>query len=114
MLAELSINPLGRGTHLSQDLAEILRVIDQSGLNYCLTPTGTCIEGDWDEVMALVKRCHEKARSVSCHVMTTLRVEYEEGAVDKLNENILSVERAAGRHFVRCRTMDAPAGPQAA
>lgn len=97
MLIELSINPLGRGTHLSKDLAEILKIIDDSGIQYCLTPSGTCIEGDWDEVMALVKRCHERARDLSSHVLTTIRVEDEEGATDKLNENITSLERAAER-----------------
>ncbi|OFW09657.1 MAG: hypothetical protein A3G20_05995 [Acidobacteria bacterium RIFCSPLOWO2_12_FULL_59_11] len=97
MLVELSINPLGRGTHISKDLAEILQLIDESGLPYCLTPSGTCIEGGWDEVMAVVKRCHDRERSLSSHVMTTLRIEDEEGGVDKLNENIAAVERAAGR-----------------
>ena len=102
MLVELSVNPLGRGTHLSHDLAEILKLIDDSGLRYCLTPLGTCIEGDWEELMALVKSCHEQARSLSSHVLTTLRLEDEEGATDKINENIGSVERAAGRRLRRC------------
>ena len=99
MLVELSINPLGRGTHISRDLAEVLKMIDESGLSYCLTPSGTCIEGGWDEVMALVKQCHDRARSVSSHVVTTLSIEDEEGVTDKLNENIAGVERAAGRPF---------------
>jgi uncharacterized protein (TIGR00106 family) len=101
MLIELSINPLGRGTHLSHDLAEVLKIIDESGLKYCLTPLGTCIEGDWDEVMALVKRCHEQARTRSKHVMTTVRIEDEAGAADKLIENITSVERAVGHQLRR-------------
>ncbi len=101
MLAELSISPLGRGTHLSRDLAEILKIVDDSRLRYCLTPSGTCIEGEWDEVMALVKRCHDYARKGSAHVMTTVRIEDEAGASDKLNENIASVERAAGRQLRR-------------
>ena len=74
-----------------------MKIIDDSGLPYCLTPSGTCIEGNWDEVMTLVKRCHEQARSISSHVMTTIRMEDEEGATDKLNENIEAVERAVGR-----------------
>ena len=97
MLVELSIDSLGRGAHLSKDLAEVLKIIDDSGIRYCLTPSGTCIEGDWDEVMTLVKLCHERARALSSHVLTTIRVEDEEGAKDKLNENIASLERAAER-----------------
>ena len=102
MLVELSVNLLGRGTHMSRDLAEILKLVDDNELHYCLTPLGTCIEGDWDEVMALVKRCHSQARGLSGHVLTTVRIEDEEGSTDKINENIGSVERAAGRRFRRC------------
>jgi len=101
MLVELSTDPLGRGPHLSHDLAEILKIIDDSGLRYCLTPFGSCIEGEWDEVMALVKRCHEQARRGSSHVMTTLRIDDEAGATNKLNENIASVERAVGHKLQR-------------
>jgi uncharacterized protein (TIGR00106 family) len=99
MIVELNIVPLGRGTHLSHDLGPILKTIDESGLRYRLNPSGTCIEGEWDEVMALVKKCHEQARVFSTHVMTTVRIEDELGASNKLSENIESVERAAGRQL---------------
>jgi len=101
MLFELSINPLGRGTHISSDLANILKLIDDSGLRYVLTPFGTCIEGEWEQVMPLVRRCHDQARKLSSHVMTTVRIEDEQGATDKLHENITAVERAAGRELRR-------------
>ena len=107
MLVELSIDPLGRGTHLSHDLAEILKIIDESHLRYSLTPFGTCIEGEWDEVMPLVKRCHEQARVSSSHVMTTVRIEDEAGATDKLNENIASVERIVGHELKREHLVEA-------
>jgi uncharacterized protein (TIGR00106 family) len=99
MLAELNISPLGLGAHISKDLGEILKIIDDSGLRYRLTPSGTCIEGDWDEVMTLVRQCHEQARLASSHVLTTIRIEDEEGAADKLTDNIASVERAAKRQL---------------
>lgn len=101
MLIELSINPLGRGSHLSHELADILKIVDESGLRYCLTPFGTCIEGEWDEVMSVVKRCHEQARRGSRHVMTTVSIEDEAGATDKLNQNVISVERALGHELKR-------------
>jgi uncharacterized protein (TIGR00106 family) len=99
MLAELSIIPLGRGTHLSGDLGRVLKIIDESGIRYRLTPSGTCIEGEWDEVMELVKKCHREARTFSTHVLTTVRIEDELGANDKLNENISSVERFVGHQL---------------
>ena len=96
VLVELTMTPLGRGSHLSKDLAQVLKIIDQSRLPYSLTPWGTCIEGGWDEVMALVKRCHQQARSLANHVLTSIRIEDEAGATNKLTENIAAVERAVG------------------
>ncbi len=97
MLAELSIVPLGAGDHLSEPLAVALRIIDGSGIRYALTPSGTCLEGDWDDIVAVAKRCHEAMRRRSRHVFTTLRIEDHEGAVDMLRRNVRSVESRVGR-----------------
>lgn len=101
MLLELSIVPLGRDTHLSDEIAEIVKLVDASGLPYQLTPSGTCIEGEWDDVMALVRSCHARARELSAHVITTLQIEDEAGARDKLARNIRSVEEKLGRRAAK-------------
>ena len=101
MLIELQIIPLGKGTSLSEELGEILKLIDASGLAYQLTPTGTCIEGDWDAVMRLVRQCHDHARSISPHVITTLTIEDEEGAGDKITANVVALEERLGRKLKR-------------
>jgi uncharacterized protein (TIGR00106 family) len=99
MLAEMNITLLGRGTHLSGDLGRILKIVDESGIRYRLTPSGTCLEGEWDEVMDLIKKCHREARSFCTYVLTTVKIEDESGANNKLNENISSIERAVGRQL---------------
>jgi len=101
MLVELTINPLGRGTHLSKDLAEILKIVDSSGLPYCLTPVGTCIEGGWEEVMPVVKRCHALAKASSRHVITSIQIEDEDNAANKLEDNVAAIERLAGHKLCR-------------
>jgi uncharacterized protein (TIGR00106 family) len=110
MLIELSIVPLGYDVRWSDQLAEALKLIDASGLPYVLTPSGTCIEGDWDEVMALVRRCHELVRQSSPHVLTSIRIEDEEGGRDQLTRSIASVEEKVGRPL---RKLD-PRGPRPA
>lgn len=111
MLVELSIVPLGAAGHWSDHLAEALKVIDDSGLPYLLTPTGTCIEGEWDEVMGVVRRCHEQVRRSSSHVLTTLNIEDEAGGCDLLSGNVASVEQRLGRPLRRmeARPSDPPA-----
>lgn len=99
MLAELSIIPLGGDTHLSSRIAEVLKVVAASGVPYRLTPSGTCLEGEWDEVMPVVRLCHNRMRGLSSHVFTTIRIEDEEGEKHKLARNIASVEEKAGQAF---------------
>lgn len=101
MLLELSVIPLQGGASTSDEIAEVLRIVDESGLPYLLTPSGTCIEGTWDEVMPLVRRCHERVRERSPHVVTILKIEDEEGAWNKLRSNVASVEEKVGRTLRR-------------
>lgn len=101
MLIALSIIPLGSGSSISDEIAAALEIIDESGLRYQLTPTGTCIEGAWDEVMPIVRRCHEQARKKTGHVVTTIKIEDETGVQDKLTHNIISIEKKAGRSLRR-------------
>jgi len=101
MLAELSIIPLGGDTHMSDELAEVLKLVDDYGLPYQLTPSGTCIEGEWNEVMGLIHQCHSRVREKSPHVITMIKIEDEEGAHDKLSRNVISVEQKAGRTLGR-------------
>jgi uncharacterized protein (TIGR00106 family) len=101
MLIQLTVVPLGGDIHLSDEIAEVLKMVDDSGLPYQLTPSGTCIEGEWDEVMELVRHCHERVRRDSPHVITTIRIEDDQGATDKLRRNITSVEEKAGRKLGR-------------
>ncbi len=57
VLLEFAMAPHGQGESLSAHVARILDVIDRSGVRYQLTPMGTILEGEWDEVMAVVTAC---------------------------------------------------------
>jgi uncharacterized protein (TIGR00106 family) len=96
MLIELSITPLGTGTHISDAIAEAVRLVDASGLPYQVTATGTCVEGDWNDVMPLVRQCHERVRQLSPHVVTVIQIEDEEGAHNKLTQNVASIAEKIG------------------
>jgi len=54
VLLEFSMSPLDKGISLSPYVARSLDIIDKSGLPYQLTPMGTIVEDEWDQVMALV------------------------------------------------------------
>ncbi len=101
MLVELTIIPVGGNSHTSDQLAEVLKLIDESGLRYELTPSATCIEGDWEEVMAVVRLCHERVRAHCSHLVTNIKIEDEVGANNKLIANVATVEEKVGRSLRR-------------
>jgi hypothetical protein len=59
--------------------------------------------------MALVRRCHDRAREVSSHVITTLKIEDDGEARDKLTRNVTSVEEKVGRRLGRTERRAPPA-----
>lgn len=96
MLVEFSVIPLGRDPHISDEIAEALKVLEESGLPYQLTPSATCIEGAWDEVMPVIRRCHARVRELAPHVITSIKVEDDEDGDNKLLKNVTSVEEKLG------------------
>jgi uncharacterized protein (TIGR00106 family) len=99
MLASFSVFPIGKGESLSQYVSQIIDIVDQSGLEYRLNPMGTVVEGEWDEVLALVKECHLKMRQSSTRVITTISIDDRGGARDRIKGKIESVEHQLGREI---------------
>jgi uncharacterized protein (TIGR00106 family) len=59
-VVEISVAPLGTATPgVSQYVAACVEVIAASGLTYQLTPMGTVIEGDIDEIFTVLRKMHE-------------------------------------------------------
>jgi len=94
MLVELQIVPVGAGSHVADAIAKAVDVIRKSGLPYQLTPSGTAVEGSWDEVMPVIKRAHTMTRSSHSHVITTLRIEDDSQAKSQIVENVEHVTGA--------------------
>jgi len=56
------MSPLGKGESVGAYVARSLEIVEQSGLDYRLHAMGTILEGEWDEALAVVKRCYEAMR----------------------------------------------------
>jgi uncharacterized protein (TIGR00106 family) len=97
MLCQFSISPLGAGESLGKDVARIIALIDSSGLRYQVHAMGTIVEGGWDEVMALIKQCHELMRHIHSRVSTTIQIDDRKDAGGRLTGKIDSIERHLGR-----------------
>lgn len=97
MILEFSVVPVGGGEELAVPVAKVLDVIDRSGLPYQLTAMGTLVEGDWDEVLGLVRRCHEAMRGETGRVLTHIAIDDRTGASGRIAGKVRDVEKALGR-----------------
>ena len=97
MLAIFSTFPVDKGQSLSKEVAGVIKLIDESGLDYQTTAMGTLVEGEWDDIMDLVKRCHHKLREGSSRVYTKISIDDREGATGRLKGKVADVEKALGR-----------------
>ena len=97
VLLEFAMSPLSKGESVSAFVARSLDIIDKSGLPYQLTPMGTIIEGEWEDVMAVVNACHIIMSSDCDRISTTIKVDYRAGASGRLKSKIESVQQKLGR-----------------
>jgi uncharacterized protein (TIGR00106 family) len=97
MVMELTIIPLGGGRSISGDIADLVVIIEGSGLDYRMTAFGTLIEGSWDQLMDLAKQCHFETRKKNERVLTMMRLDdYGEGT-GEIGGAVNRVERKLGR-----------------
>jgi uncharacterized protein (TIGR00106 family) len=97
VLLEFSMTPLGKGEGVSPYVARSIDIVDRSGLKYRLTPMGTILEGEWDDVMRVVRECHERMREDCDRITTSIRIDYRAGASGRLEAKVTSVEEKLGR-----------------
>jgi uncharacterized protein (TIGR00106 family) len=96
MLAEFTIFPVGEGTSLSKYVARAIDLVEKSGLNHKVGPMGTAVEGSWDQIMGLMKKCHDAVAQDSDRVVMHIYVDDRKGAKDCLTCKIESVEKRLG------------------
>ncbi len=97
MMVEFSVVPVSGDEHVAKYVAEAVRVIDESGLEYRVTPMGTVIQGDWDAVMAAVKAAHERVMSMTDRVITKIYIDEQKSGEKSFDEKVQAVEEALGR-----------------
>jgi len=94
VIVEISFVPLGVGTSLSKYVAESLRLIRESGLPHEFHSMGTNVEGEWDEVMSLVRRCQDRLFEMGApRVTTSLKVSERRDKAYHMADKVDTVNR---------------------
>lgn len=97
LLLEFSMYPTDKGESVSDYVKRNLEIIDESGLPYKLGPMGTCLEGEYDEVMAVVRRCHE-AMSRDCgRIACQIKMDWRRGYQGRLESKVATLKDKTGR-----------------
>jgi uncharacterized protein (TIGR00106 family) len=94
VILDLCLVPLGVGVSVSQYVAECHRVLQETGLKHQLHAYGTNIEGEWDAVMAAVKRCHERVHEMGApRITTTIKLGTRTDREQTMADKVQSVEK---------------------
>jgi uncharacterized protein (TIGR00106 family) len=93
MLVAFSVTPLGVGDAVGEYVADAVRVVRDSGLPNHTDAMFTTVEGDWDEVMAVVKQAIDAVAAKAPRVSVVLKADIRPGATGALTAKMESLER---------------------
>jgi len=96
VLAAFSITPLGAGESVGELVADAVRIVRESGLPNETNAMFTNIEGEWDEVMAVIHRCVQAVAARSPRVSVVIKIDHRPGVTDALHSKVETIEQELG------------------
>ena len=96
MLVAFSVTPLGVGEDVADYVADAVRVVRESGLPNRTDAMFTTVEGDWDEVMDVVRRAVDAVAARAPRVSLSLKADVRPGVTGALDAKVEAVERRLG------------------
>jgi uncharacterized protein (TIGR00106 family) len=98
VILDLCVIPIGVGVSLSQYITACERVLQEAKLKTTLHAYGTNIEGEWDQVLAAVKRCHEVVHQMGApRIFTSIRMGTRTDKTQTMEDKVESVLRVMGK-----------------
>jgi len=92
MIAAFSITPLGIGDSVSDSVADAVSLVRDSGLPNETNAMFTNIEGEWDDVMGVIKACVAKVSEAAPRVSVVIKIDHRPGVTDGLRSKVDAVE----------------------
>lgn len=97
VIVDLTIVPIGAGVSLSSYVAACEEVLLKAGLKIALHANGTGIEGEWNEVFATIRRCHEAVHAMGApRIFTVIKVGTRTDRDQTMEEKVASVRAKLG------------------
>ena len=95
-LVSVAIVPLGTGDSLSTQVAQVVKVIEKSGLPNRSTAMSTEIEGEWDDVMAVVKEATFVLANKGLRTGVAFRADIRPGYTNTINSKVEKIDSILG------------------
>ena len=97
VLLDFSMTPLGKGESVSPYVARCLEVVAASGLDYRLHAMGTTLEGELDQVLAVVRQCFEVLQKDCPRISCSIKIDYRKSPGGRLRSKVDKVQRLLGQ-----------------
>jgi uncharacterized protein (TIGR00106 family) len=95
MIAAFSITPLGTGESVGDAVADCVAIVRASALPNETNAMFTNVEGDWDEVVPLIKQCVDHVAETAPRVSVVIKIDHRPGKTGR------SAQRAVGTRCSR-------------
>ncbi len=99
VLAEFSMSPMDKGESVSEYVARSLEIVAESGVAYRLGPMGTCLEGEWDEVMGIIGDCYRRMSADCARITCSIKIDARKGKTGRLESKVAAVQARVGREL---------------
>ncbi|MBA4418145.1 MAG: hypothetical protein C0392_09585 [Syntrophus sp. (in: bacteria)] len=98
VMLEFAMFPTDKGESVSEFVSRIIKMIDESGVTYKLTPMGTIVEVETlDEALDVVKKAYSQLEP-DCHrIYSSIKLDIRKGKTGRLAQKIESIEKNIGR-----------------
>jgi uncharacterized protein (TIGR00106 family) len=101
MLVSFSIFPLDKGDSVGKYVAKMIDIVDRSGLPYRTSAMSTTIEGSWDSIFKVIKRCHQTMTKECKRVYMVMTIDDRKGAKNRIKGKVDRVEKILKRKISR-------------
>jgi uncharacterized protein (TIGR00106 family) len=96
MIAAFSVTPMGVGESVGELVADAVQIVRESGLANETNAMFTNLEGDWDDVMGVIKRCVDSVAERAPRVSVVIKIDHRPGVEDAMQHKVDAVERRLG------------------
>jgi uncharacterized protein (TIGR00106 family) len=101
MVVSFSMFPLDKGARVGKYVARIIDIVDKSGLTYQVGSMSTTLEGDWDRIFKLIKRCNNALRKDCIRIFTVITIDDRKRVRGRIKGKVDDLEKILKRKIRR-------------